>query len=97
MRVLLDNCLPVGLRHLRGWGDKGNGQLVAAAIESGFDILLSIDQGPMFEVAVRGRPISAVLFPGSQGSRLDDLRPLIPDALIAIANAKPGTITRIGT
>ena len=45
MRVLIDNCLPVDLRHhlhghdietaaYRGWGALENGELVGAAVEA---------------------------------------------------------------
>lgn len=104
MRVLIDNCLPAGLRHhlaghevesaaYRAWGELGNGRLIAAAIAAGFDAIVSIDQGQDFERAVAGQPIAAVLLPGSQGNRLEDIVPLLARILEALDRAEPGRIT----
>ena len=106
MKVLIDNCLPVDLRHklagheaetatYRGWADKENGDLVDAAVEAGFEIILSIDHGQDFAKAVKGKGIAAVLLPGSQGSRLDDVLPLVDKILAAIPTARQGAITRV--
>lgn len=106
MRVLIDNCLPTGLRHhlvghevetvaYRDWGELTNGDLVAAAIDAGFDVIVSIDQGSDFGHAVRHQPIAAVLLPGSQGNRLPDVVPLVPRILEALGRAEPGDITRV--
>ena len=56
MRVLLDECVPVVLRHefteyqcetVRYGGFSGlkNGQLLDAAEKSGFDAMVTVDQG----------------------------------------------------
>ena len=77
MLVLLDNCLPVKLREhfrehtvetavYRGWAALENGALIAAAVDAGFDAVVSIDQGHDFARAVAGRPIVAILLPGLQ-------------------------------
>ena len=50
MKVLIDNCLPVGLRQeltghevetatCRGWAAKENGDLVDACVEAGFEVI----------------------------------------------------------
>ena len=81
MRVLIDNCLPVDLRHhlhghdietaaYRGWGALENGELVGAAVEAGFEALITVDQGTDMARASRGQAIlwdpalAAVVDPG---------------------------------
>ena len=64
-----------------------------AAVDAGFDVIVSIDQGQEFRSAVRDQPIAAVLFPGRQGSRLADLLPLMQQLLATIASAKNGEVT----
>ena len=50
MRILLDNCLPIRLRHhfpshevetalYRGWAALENGELIRAAVDAGFDVV----------------------------------------------------------
>jgi predicted nuclease of predicted toxin-antitoxin system len=106
MLVLLDNCLPVKLREripghavetavYRGWAALENGALVAAAIDAGFDAVVTIDQGHDFARAVAGRPIIAILLPGSQGSRLDDVLPLVEAIGRALDTALPGATVRL--
>ena len=106
MKVLIDNCLPIDLRHeltghevetatYRGWAAMENGDLVDACVEAGFDVILSIDQGQDFTKAVKGKAIAAVLLPGSQGSRLTDVLPLVDKILEAIPSARRGSIRRV--
>ncbi len=106
MLVLLDNCLPVKLREhfrehtvetavYRGWAALENGALIAAAVDAGFDAVVSIDQGHDFARAVAGRPIVAILLPGLQGSRLDDVLPFVDRIEQALGSAQPGAIVRL--
>jgi hypothetical protein len=105
VRVLIDNCLPVKLRdHIgghtvetatyRGWGALSNGDLIAA-IGAGFDAVVSIDQGTNFERAISRRPILGVLLPGSQGSRLEDVLPLVDGIEAALDRGQKGSIERV--
>lgn len=105
--MLIDNCLPVGLRHsieghdvetaaFRGWGQLKNGELIRAAVDAGFEAIITIDQGGEFEAAVRGQPIVGVLLPGRGGSRLRDVLPLVPQIRDALAVGRPGEIHRLG-
>ncbi len=74
MRVLIDNCLPVDLRHhlhghdfetaaYRGWGGLENGELVGAAVEAGFEALITVDQGTDMARASRGQAIASYAIP----------------------------------
>jgi hypothetical protein len=106
VRILLDNRLPIRLRHhfpghevetalYRGWAALENGELISAAVDAGFDVVISIDQGHDFERAVAGRPIVAILFPGTQGGRLEDILPLVPKVEAALGDASTGIVTRL--
>jgi len=72
-----------------------NGELIAAAIAAGFGAVVSIDQGQDFERAVSGKDILAVLLPGTQGSRLADVLPLVPRIEAALASGRGGSIIRL--
>jgi len=56
VKILLDECLPLDLRHSfsnhdthtvqwAGLKGKGNGELLQAAEVAGYDVLLTVDQG----------------------------------------------------
>lgn len=56
MRVLIDECVPLDLRHhlpghsaatvvYMGWSGQKNGDLLALMRMNGFDVLLTVDQG----------------------------------------------------
>ncbi len=98
MRVLLDECLPRRLRRelpghdIRtvpecGWAGVKNGQLLSTAVGH-FDVFLTIDGHlatqqnlPTFAIAVVAlRAVS---------HDLDDLRPLIPELLLALPSIQP--------
>lgn len=107
VRVLIDNCLPVDLRHsieghevetaaYRGWGQLENGELIKAAVDAGFEAIVTIDQGGEFRAAVRGQPILAVLLPGRDGSRLRDVLSRVPQIHDALETGHPGEVYRIG-
>lgn len=105
--MLIDNCLPVDLRHsieghdvetaaYRGWGQLKNGELIRAAVDAGFEAIITIDQGGEFEAAVRGQPIIGVLLPGRGGSRLREVLLRVPQIHQALAVGRAGEIHRLG-
>lgn len=66
MRVLLDECVPVQLRHAlsghevstaqeMGWGGIGNGDLLAAAESAGFDLFILADKNLRYQQNMTGR------------------------------------------
>ena len=79
MRILLDENLPQNLRlHLRphdvfttafqGWTGWSNGQLLTAAEQEGFDVLITADQGLNYQQNLRGRKIALVVLSTNQRS-----------------------------
>jgi predicted nuclease of predicted toxin-antitoxin system len=106
MRVLIDNCLPVDLRHhlhghdietaaYRGWGALENGELVGAAVEAGFEALITVDQGTDMARASRGQAIAIIQISGARSNRLEDVLPYVPGVLDVLPRARPGAVTRV--
>src|SRR5947208_637701 len=104
MRVLLDACVPKGLRrslpgyevqtaHEAGWGDLDNGDLLDA-MQGLFDVLVTVDKRLPSQQHIKGRSLGvAVLWANS--NRLADLLPLVPALLAALSVLKPGTVEEI--
>jgi hypothetical protein len=107
MRILLDECIDEGLRHsfsghdcrtCRYAGLRGltNGQLLAAAEQAGFELLVTVDQNIPHQQNLVDRSISLVVLQ-ARTTNLDDLLVLIPEVLQALDTLKPGGVIRIGT
>jgi predicted nuclease of predicted toxin-antitoxin system len=106
VRVLLDSCLPVPLRHhiaghevetaaFRGWSGLDNGELIQAASDAGFDVLVTVDQGFPFQQNLKGHSLAVVMLSGVGGTRLEDLEAQVPRLLNVIPQAVAGTVTRL--
>lgn len=104
MRVLLDECLPrtlvadfkgheVTTVPQAGWAGKSNGELLDLA-ESDFDVLATIDRGVRFQQNITRRQIAVVAF-AAPTNRIDDLRPLMLQALEALETIEPGQFVTI--
>ena len=105
MRILLDACVPKGLRrHLAGhevrhapemgWGDLDNGDLLDA-MGGQFDVLVTVDKGIPKQQRIAGRPVGLAVLRG-QSNRLQDLLPLIPELLATLPTLELGTVVEIG-
>jgi hypothetical protein len=106
MRVLLDGCVSEGLRNhvtghdcqtarYAGFAGLENGELLAAAENSKFDVLLTVDRGFENQQSLKRRKIAVVIFCG-KSVVLEDLLPLVPDCLDSIKSIQPGQVVRIG-
>ncbi len=105
MRILLDECLPRGLRHHlagheittvpeAGWAGRKNGELLRLAAGS-FEVLLTVDASVEFQQNVSALPI-AVIALSARSNRLEDLVPLAPRILELLARRpSPGTFVRV--
>ncbi len=76
----------------RGWDTLLNGELLTAAEEAGFDLLLSTDKNIQYQQNLKGRRIAIVILGNSQ-------RPVVHryiDRVVAAVNsAKPGSYTEV--
>ena len=100
-RVLLDENLPQKLRLLlaghiavttayQGWAGKSNGELVTAAEETGFDVIVTADQGLNYQQNMMGRKIALVVLSSNRSN-------LVMAGAVKIATAiglsQPGSFT----
>ncbi len=105
MKVLLDENLPHDMRLLipghevftvayLGWAGTTNGALLRRAAESGFDVLVSKDSGIEFEQNLGELPLAVILLRARSNS-IDDIKPLLPQLLIALTSISPHAIVRV--
>ena len=106
MKLLLDECLPVDLRHLitghdvytaryMGWSGVKNGALLALAASNGFDAMLTADASIQHQQNPALLPI-AVLILHSPSNDLGTLSRLVPDVLRSLAHLAPNAISHVG-
>ena len=101
MRVLLDESIPVdfaldlavldartviGL----GWAGLKNGALLRQAVGQ-FQVLVTMDKNLQFQQNLAAHAIGVVLV-RAHSNRLNDLRPLVPQILAAVAASEPGKL-----
>jgi predicted nuclease of predicted toxin-antitoxin system len=106
MRILLDENLPRKLAgHLIGhecrtvvecgWSGKKNGELLAEA-DSLFDVLLTLDKNLPYQQDLTTKRI-AVLIVRARSNRIQDLVPILPECLAALASIQPRQVVRVGS
>ena len=104
MRILLDECLPrqlvaglsehtVDTVQKSGWAGLKNGKLLAK-LSGKYEILLTIDKRIGHEQKLPGDV--AVITVRARSNRIQDLKPLVPEILQALKEAKAGTVTSVG-
>jgi predicted nuclease of predicted toxin-antitoxin system len=105
MKVLIDECLPRALKRLltehecrtvqeMGWSGKKNGLLLSLA-EPEFDVLLTMDQGIEYQQNLAKFNI-AVLALSASSNQIEDLAPIVPQALTTLKSIRPGQLIKIG-
>lgn len=101
MRVLFDQGTPVPIRcalkgHLvktareQGWSTLSNGDLLGAAEEAGFDLLLTTDTNFPHQQNLKGRKLAVVIL---TRNKWDLIRTVLPQIVEAVNTAKSGTFT----
>ncbi len=107
MRLLIDECVPRKVKFLfaegghecetvrdAGFSGKENGELLALA-EEHFDVLVTIDKNIRHQQNMTGRKI-AILIIRPASNDLDDIRPHVPHALVALQSLQPGQMVEVG-
>lgn len=103
MLILLDHGTPRGIaRSLeghqvreakeQGWDRFTNGELLAAADEAGFNVLLTTDKNIRYQQNLAGRKIAIVIL---AKARWRLIRLAIPQIVAAVSAAKPGTFVEV--
>ena len=106
MRVLLDECVPQRFRHAllgvevstareQRWTSLRNGALLAAMRTAGFTTLVTVDRNLTFQQNIAASGIAVVVM-HAVTNRLQDLLPLAPQVIDAIAVTPVGSISRVG-
>jgi len=106
MRVLIDECLPAGLRESvaamghecetvrrAGYGAKKNGELLSL-MEGRWDVLLTNDRNIKYQQNMSGRNVS-ILILRAKSNRIQELLPLMPACAQALLSVLPGTVTEV--
>lgn len=105
MRVLVDESLPrrfsrelpdheVSTVHTEGWLGLRNGVLLRAAVDRGFQVLITADRSLEFQQNLGALGIAVVVLAGR--NRLQDLKAHIPRLLAELQSIGPGDVLRIG-
>jgi hypothetical protein len=103
MRILLDENIPHGLRALLtghdtftvaylGWAGVKNGQLLKAAEDAGFEILITSDQGIPYQQNIVGRKLTMIMLSTADWNVLKFSGSKIVEAISA---SSPGSFTRV--
>jgi predicted nuclease of predicted toxin-antitoxin system len=104
MRVLLDGCVPGGLRRSlpghevrtapeMGWGDLDNGDLLDV-MKGLFDVLVTVDKRLAQQQHIADRPLGVVVL-RAKSNRLSDLLHLVPDLLAVLSTLEAGAVKEV--
>jgi hypothetical protein len=101
MLILFDQGTPVAIRHSfeghtvktareQGWSALLNGELLNAAEQAGFDVLLTTDKNMAYQHSLTGRKIALVVLGKAKWPLI---KPIVPQVVAAVIAAKPGSHT----
>src|SRR5947209_6647822 len=104
LRVLIDECLPIQLRHLvpdhdvrtvmyMAWRSLKNGELLAAAEREGFDVFVRAEAGIAGDL-ITGRHLAVVIVPTNRRKALDGIGDLLREAVEHVAPGECRIISR---
>jgi len=103
MLILFDNGTPAPLRYSlkdhivveateRGWDRLTNGELIAAAEDAGFEVLLTTDKNMRYQQNLKGRKIAFVVIGNQQWPTL---RRYVDMVVLAVNAATPGSYAEV--
>ena len=105
MKVLLDECLPLDLRHYldkheahtvqwAGFKGKKNSDLMRSAEAAGYDVLITVDQGLRHQLPVGCEKLSIVML-RVRTNQIEDLLPLTELILETLDSIQPREVIAI--
>jgi hypothetical protein len=105
MRVLLDEQLPRQLApyfvghevrtvQQEAWAGLKNGALLTKAEDAGFEVLITGDKNMPFQQNIAKRRL-AVLVMVAPSNAIEDLLPVVPNALAALATIQVGQVVPV--
>jgi hypothetical protein len=77
-----------------GWAGTKNGELLRRAVASGLEVFVTADQNLRYQQNLKGHAIFVIVLE-ARSLALEDLLPLVPGVLAALARARPGELARI--
>jgi hypothetical protein len=103
MLILFDHGTPRGIARAleghtvkearaQGWDTLSNGDLLKAAEDAGFDLLLTTDKNLPHQQNLQGRKLAIVVLSNSRWSLM---RTVLADIAAAVNAAKPGSYTLV--
>jgi len=103
VKVVVDEMLPAAVAGLlsghdvatakaAGYTGLSNGDLISRAAADGFDVLVTADRNLPTQQNVPASSLAVVLV---RGSRMVDVEPQATRIRAAVAEARPGTVTRV--
>lgn len=105
MRVLIDESLPIAfaaeltgheVRTVRAqrWLGLRNGVLLRAAVDAGFEVMVTADKALRHQQNLATIGIAVVLLTGVR-NRMQDLKPLVPRILQALQTVRRGELAEV--
>ncbi len=106
MKVLLDENLPHELRPLlmpmhdvftvayQGWAGVANGRLLEMAASNGFDAVVTTDRGYEHQHNLTRLPCAVVLL-RTASNKIDDVRQLLSQLLLALDGLTPCALVKL--
>jgi len=103
MRILFDNGTPRGLARfltghsveearVHGWEELANGELIDAAEQAGFEVIVTTDKNIRYQQNLASRKIALVVLANSQWPMVK----LVAENIVAAVNAaKPGSYVEV--
>ena len=103
MRVLLDNGVPRGVaRYLtghaveearaRGWEELANGDLIDAAEQNGFEVMVTTDKNIRYQQNLKARKLSLIVLEHAQWPMV---RLVVENIVVAVNAASPGSYVEV--
>jgi hypothetical protein len=103
MRILLDHNTPAPLRYRltghqveiayeRGWAELTNGDLLRAAEDSGFDLMITTDRGIRYQQNLAGRGLALLVLSTNDWTRIRIRADAVRDAISGMAQGSYGEI-----
>ena len=104
MKILLDECVPRRLAAPLdghdvqtvpqvGWAGIKNGKLLKLT-EAEFDVFITVDRNLSFQQDLTGLRLAVIVL-GAQSNRFEDLLPLVPQIVAALATICGGEVRLI--
>jgi hypothetical protein len=104
LRILVDESLPrqfaaelpgheVSTVREQRWLGLRNGVLLRAAVHAGFLVLVTADRSVEFQQNLQAIGIAVIVL--AVRNRIQDLRPVIPQLLLALETIEPGQVVKL--